>query len=319
MGIDIIIVHNIFTMTLNLPLTTALIQYIKNYPNKKFISWTHDPSFNNDKKKRSFNNKEIEKLIYKQHKNVKYVGISNYLKESLINELGFNKNSITVIPNGIDIINFLDLEPETIEIINKRHILEHDLIIFYPGKIIKYKNIDICLNILNEIKNKGKNPLLIISAGRLPHTNNHEYFDEIINLIAQLNIQKNVILLEDEIIANKINISFEIIKDFYKISDLVINLSSFENFGLPLIEAGAYKVPLIINDLSVFKEIVENDNYFIDINSDSVERIASKIISSLEHNPQSQLFNKVRSHYNLSNIFIDKIQPLINQLYGTIK
>lgn len=310
--IDILIIHNILTMTLNLPLNKALLELMEQNPHKKFISWTHDVALNNDKKKKVFKNIKIYDLIYKQNKNIQYIGISNYLKETLIKEIGFNQNSIKIIPNGIDLASFLEINPLSKQIMAKRKIDMYDFVIYYPGKIIKYKNIDYCLNIINQIKNQGKNPILVISAGKLPHTNDPEYFNEIKDMVIRLDLQKNILFLDDEIDLQDKNISFKIVKDFYKISDVVFNLSSFENFGLPLIEAGIYKTPLIVNDLTVFKEIIKDNTPFIDINSDSPTLVASKIIEILKNNPQSKLFNKIKKNYNLENIFKNQIEPLVN-------
>lgn len=310
-NIDVFIIHNILTLSLNLSLNQALIKYIKKNPNKKFISWTHDVVLNPDRKKKIFNNDEIIKMVYQPVTNVKYVGISNFLKKTLEDEIGFQTKSMNIISNGIDLESFLELNPITSKIIKKYKIYDFDYLIFNSGKILKYKNIDILINIINVLKKAGKNPLIVISAKGFPHKKDNSYVNEIKLLIKQLLLEKNVIIIEDEIENKSSDESFKVVKDFYRLADLVINLSSFENFGLPLIEAGINKTPLIVNDLSVFKEIDNVNIHFVDIDNESPEQIASKIRLIIESNQQLGFFRKIKKNFNLEKIFVEKIIPLV--------
>lgn len=312
-NIDVIIVHNVLTMTLNLCLNFALIKYIKNHPEKKYISWTHDLTLSPERIKKDFKNKEISKMVYEIIENVEYVSISNYLKEVLCKKVGFSPKNIKVISNGLNFDSFLNLHPITHKIIDKYHLTDFDYNLLYSGKIIKYKNIDICINIIHELIKQGKNPVLIITAKGLPHSNNDNYVDEIKTMIRHLNLEKNVVFIEDEIVNKSKGDSFEVVKDFYRLADIVINLSSFENFGLPLIEAGINKTPLIVNDLNVFKEIDSANIYFVDIDNELPEQIASKIRLIIESNQQLGFFRNIKKNFNLEKIFVEKIIPLVEK------
>lgn len=312
-NIDVFIIHNILTLTLNLCLNRALSEYIKKNPNKKFISWTHDVVLSPERKKKDFINQDISKFVYQPILGVKYVGISNFLKETLENEIGFSTKLMTIVSNGVDFNSFLELHPITQKIIKKYNIFDHDYLIFNSGKVLKYKNVDITINIIDELKKQNKNPLMIISAKGSPHNIKNNYIQEIKTMIKQLSLEKNIIFIEDEIEDKSNGDSFEIVKDFYRLSDIVINLSSFENFGLPLIEAGINKTPLIVNDLNVFKEIDNVNIHFVDIDNESPEQIASKIRLIIEGNQQIGFFKKIKKNFNLENIFINKIIPLLEK------
>lgn len=309
---NIVFIHNILTLTFNLSLNLALSKYIEEHPEKKFISWTHDVALGPNRKRIKFNNPEIERMIYQPVKNVQYIGISNFLKQTLENEIGFDTKGMVIVPNGIDIRNYFELNEDSNKIINKFNIYNYSPVIFIPGKVQKYKNVDKAVMVTKEIKDLKKKPLLVLSAKGSPHNKDNSYLFEVKSLIEKLKLKENTIFLEDEIEKFNTRDSFKIIKDFYKISDIVFNFSNFENFGLPLIEAGLYRVPLVINSLSVFKDVAGDNAMFVDVEKESSKSIAKKIINLLETNQQSKLFNKIKKEYNLENIFKDKIEPLVN-------
>ena len=103
---DVCIIHNILTMHLNMPLTAALVKIIKD-TNIKFISWSHDATFNdplyNIKKRTTF----PYNFISQQIKKVTYVTVSNYRQNKLSNLFKVNKKNIKVIPNGINLVKLL--------------------------------------------------------------------------------------------------------------------------------------------------------------------------------------------------------------------
>ena len=57
----------------------------------------------------------------------------------------------------------------------------------------------------------------------------------------------------------------------YRHATALIAASRAEGFGLPLIEAAAYRVPLIVRDIPVFREIAgEHAYYFVGCTAESL-------------------------------------------------
>ena len=313
---DIFFIHNILTFTFNPCLNAALIEYINNHKEKKFVVWIHDVILDPMRKKRTFASSQLHDLFYKPIPSAFYVGISQFLKNTLIDEVGFPKNLVTVIPNGVDINNLLNLHPLTQKILSKYKILGSDPLIFLPTKIMPHKNIDLCLKILAEIKKKRENPFLIITAKNFPHNKNVSYLEEIANLMQKLNLKNEVLLLHNEIGQKEQETEYQIVNDFYRLSDIVFFLSSFENFGLPLLEAGITKTPILLSNLEVFKEIEPENVYYVDIENENSEAIAKKVIEITEKDMRLSFFRKVKSEYNFYYIFQSKILPYIEEIWS---
>ncbi|WP_434580934.1 glycosyltransferase [Sulfurimonas sp. NW15] len=68
------------------------------------------------------------------------------------------------------------------------------------------------------------------------------------------------------------------LKKLYSFSDALIVASEAEGFGLPLIEAAHYNLPVIARDIPVFREVAQNCAYFF-ANENTPGTIADAIIS----------------------------------------
>lgn len=312
--IDIFIVHNVLTNILNIPLNLALKEYIESHPNKKFIAWTHDIALDSKKERINFLNPQMDKLIYSPLQNVHYVGISNFLKDTLTKKIGFKKDNIFIIPNGIDIASFLDLSPITQEFFSRNKLLESELLILLPSKIMKNKNVHICIEVISQLKKKIPSVKLVITGKNFPHGKYLDYLKNTYSQIKNLDLENNVVLLSDVFTETKNDATFDLVKSLYRLSDLVFFFSSYENFGLPLIEAGITKTPIICNNLKVFKEIENMNLYFVDIKKDTSSDMANKVLDILDHNRQVAYFRKIKINYSFETIFLKKIIPLIDKL-----
>jgi len=313
---DIFIIHNILTNILNIPLNSAFKEYIVSHPNKKFIAWTHDVALDESKKKINFTNSELHNLIYQPMQGVHYVAISEFLKQTLTQEIGFPPKNIPVIYNGVDVSSFFNFDNLSQTFFSKNSLLESDLLILLPSKVMKHKNIDYCVNVVAELKKEIPSVKLVITGKNFPHGKGKfvGYVKSVYDQIKQLNLTENIIFLSDQLSQTEGNFAFDLVKNLYLASDIVFFLSSYENFGLPLIEAGLSKTPILCSNLSVFKEIESENIYFIDIAKESPDQVAKKALQIIKDSHQIMYFKKIKINFSLETIFLKKIIPLIDKL-----
>lgn len=76
----------------------------------------------------------------------------------------------------------------------------------------------------------------------------------------------------------------------YSKSKIVLFISDYEGFGLPMIESDYFEVPIVCTDIPVFKEIKNNNSIFYEQNN--YIDLAEKIIFALSSD------NKYKSSYN---------------------
>ena len=65
----------------------------------------------------------------------------------------------------------------------------------------------------------------------------------------------------------KSNLSDSELADYYKSATVIINASLGEGFGLPIVEASSYGVPLILRDIPIFREIAGKEAWYFSTNS----------------------------------------------------
>jgi glycosyltransferase involved in cell wall biosynthesis len=85
-------------------------------------------------------------------------------------------------------------------------------------------------------------------------------------------------------------VSDEYLEHLYNHSDCLIAASYGEGFGLPLIEAAQYKLPIIARDLPVFREVAgEHAWYFSGASAQEMAQSLTEWLTLFEQNrhPQS--------------------------------
>lgn len=59
--------------------------------------------------------------------------------------------------------------------------------------------------------------------------------------------------------------------EIYSELDLVLLLSEYEGFGLPILEAQSHSVPVACSDIPIFREILQQSAFYLDLNFDQNE------------------------------------------------
>ena len=181
-----------------------------------------------------YSSKEIKfhvlRLLFRY--NLKYVDRiivqSDFMKEEL-------ESSYKVLPKKIDVIplpNIFELE------INKSKKFFKKLILFYPALNYKHKN--------------------------------HEFLFEIAKSKASVNFEIYITLEKEEFkkyknlefVKNLGVISHQEVFEFYKKTDVLLNLSNLESFCLPLVEAIYLNIPVLTIDRTYTKWMCEDFGYY---------------------------------------------------------
>jgi glycosyltransferase involved in cell wall biosynthesis len=202
-------------------------------PRKKTVLTIHDLRFLQTKKK-------IRRYILKKLfldlpvKKLKYVtAISETTKNEIVANTGCDADKIKVIENPLD-ENFSVTE-------NKREFNENCPTILQIGTM-ENKNIPNLVKALEAIKCK-----LVI--------------------IGRLNEQQSELLQSTELIfENRFDLNDSEIKSEYEQADIVSFCSTYEGFGLPIIESQAMRKSVITSNLSPMKEVSGGAAYLADPN-----------------------------------------------------
>ena len=186
--------------------------------------------------------------------------VSNTLKRNLIERYPSVRGKIVATFNGVDTNKFHPMNLEK----------EYDVI--FLGRIhITHKGIDKILLIWKNIVNRYPQAKLIIVGGFESERDREILY----KLIEKLDIRNNVIVtgfIDDDKVAFYLNKA----KAF-------ISLSTYEGFGLSILEALACGLPVITTDLEVFRELHGNLLFYVSTKNAKDLVIAAKKLLMLLH------------------------------------
>ena len=96
-----------------------------------------------------------------------------------------------------------------------------------------------------------------------------------------------------------INPSIQDLVYFYKHALALIHPSLDEGFGLPLLEAAYFNLPVIASDIEVYKEVMGNQ--YMSFNPDHIDDITSTIHSFLQQKPKFDYQTQLKK-YSFKNM-----------------
>lgn len=181
-----------------------------------------------------------------------------------------------------------------------KHFHNNKFIVMMICSLKDYKGIPEFIKIANILKNKSNIKFrLILNAEK-----------EEINIYFKNNKFENIEILSRQ----------KDLNNFYSESSLVLNLSRIdqwvETFGLTIIEALAYGIPVIVPPVGGPKEIVVNNKEGFLISSYDAELISNTIINlSLNEKLCYELSNNAKEKVLefTENVFLKKIEKVINE------
>lgn len=189
------------------------------------------------------------------------ITISEASKKDILEEFLYNKNKIFVIPNGVDFELYnSEIEQEHLTKVKEKYQLPNKFVV-YLGGIRIHKNVDNLIRAYALLSEDIRAEVsLVITQGN----------EDLKKLTANLNIEEQVFFTP--------YIDEEDKPAVYKLALAMAFISSYEGFGLPIIEAMAAGTPVITSNVSSMPEVAGDaavlvDPFEIEETTDALERI----------------------------------------------
>jgi glycosyltransferase involved in cell wall biosynthesis len=175
------------------------------------------------------------------------ITVSEAMKKEILNF--FPKASLSVIYNGISLINHQSIINEDVNKFRIKYGIKNNFILAV-GHIESRKNYIRLIESLSILKKKQFDFKLIIIGNDSGEKN------RLLILIRDLKLQDDIKFLS--------GLSDSEVLCAYKLCSLFIFPSLYEGFGIPILEAMAASCPIVLSDLPVFREITENTGVYFD-------------------------------------------------------
>jgi len=257
----------------------STIIYPKNIENVKIISTICDLQHE------YFPENFPEKYLEYRKKNYRYsvlnsdhiIAISNYTKRTIVEKYKINPNKITTIYLGTNNAK------------NKKSAISLPKnFIFYPAAFWPHKNHKILIEALGRLSHEFPD-LNLVFTGFTKMIKNIKVKKEIDDLIKLYKLSKKVIFLG--------YVSNENVDYIYQKAKAMVFPSSFEGFGLRIIEAFKHGLPVVSANNTSINEIVRDAGLLFETNNlEMLVECIKKVLTN--HNLREQLINKGRQRAN---------------------
>ncbi len=315
-GVDFCVVHNAFTLHFNLPLTAALHRIDRRGDGPRFVAWCHDLSWTNDLYIPKMRDQFPWKLLKQPLDRLSYVVVSETRRQELSDLLGVAPEKLRVIPAGVDPAVQLKLEPETAELVRRLDLLRSELLMLAPVRITKRKNLEMSIRILHALREQGVDARLVVTGPPGPHNvRSGDYVDELRSLRRELGVEREVILLFEQLEGYRDGypVSDRMMWDLYSLSDLLLFSSAQEGFGIPLVEAGLFRLPVFCSNIPPFREIGLDAVSYFELEEEP-SSVAKRMRGWMKENRPYRLRRRILRHYSWESLFDNQIEPLISPL-----
>ena len=200
----------------------------------------------------------LRKLVYNNAKVC--IAASNKIKEYFE---GIDCKNIVVIPNGIDLKRFQNLERET----NRKKLgLKNEFAIITVARLEKVKGLKYLIESINVLRNKYQ---LSVTGYKLLIVGDGRERENLKSLARKLNIEDRVQFLGQ--------IPNEKVSEYLSASDCFVLPSLKEGFGIVILEAMAASIPVIGTKVGGILDIIKNEESGILVQPKDPKELAEAI------------------------------------------
>lgn len=229
----------------------------------------------------------------------KIIAVSNFTKQTIINNYGVDESKIEVIHNGID-CEAINHEKNS-KISQRLSALKRAgyQIVLFTGRLTFQKGVDYLLQAAKKSLQYNSKSLFIIAGSG--------------DMEKQLIRQASRLKISDKVIFTGF-IRGQELQSLYQIADLFIMPSVSEPFGLVALESAVHHTPIIVSKQSGVSEVLSNS---LKVDFWDVDEMADKIVAVLEYEGLQKTLSSL-AHDEVKSISWNKAGDKILSLYRNL-
>lgn len=308
-GADVVIAHNVASLSRNLALTAALHDVAGRHGAPRLVLWHHDLAWSLPAYRRFLHDGPPWDLLRRPWPDATQVTISEPRRVQLAGLLGIPLEAIRVVPNGIDLPALVGLASTTMALARAAGLLTLDPLILLPARITPRKNIELALRVVAALRAAGRQRAGLVVTGPVdPHdATAGAYFDALVRLRNDLGLEDAVVFLAESRDGPPRE---ALVHDLYRLADLLLLPSHDEGFGIPILEAAAHRMPIVCSDLPVLRDLAGNAAVYVSPDADPAE-VAVLALARLDGDPLVAFSRRVRTEFSWEAIYRHGIAPLV--------
>jgi glycosyltransferase involved in cell wall biosynthesis len=298
---DRVVVHNVFTLPLNAALTEALFTLAAERRGV-FIAWTHDLGWKDAQYIAQRHEGRPWSLFATAAPGVRYVAISEKARTELSALTGLSPDQIALVPNGVDRVAVLGLSATGVRLANRFELFDADPLLLLPVRMTRRKRIEIAVDALAELRTRWPRAALVVTGGPGAHNPGNAAYER--ELAARAGPGVHLFHAEG------VRLGARELADLYGLADALVLPSENEGFGLPMLEAGLRRLPIICTDIPALREVAGDDATYVPLSGDGTA-FARAIETRLAGDPIARLHRRARAN-EWPRILAEHVLPAIH-------
>jgi glycosyltransferase involved in cell wall biosynthesis len=279
----VVFLHNVATMHFDLALTAVLWEIAAELPAVRFIAWVHDLAACNPDYVLPSPENSPASLLRRANPRFAYVAVSEWRKQQLIALTGLPESDCLVIPNGVDPAEVLDLAPRIRLLEAECRLLDRDILLLQPARLLRRKNVELTLEMTACLKAQQRSCACLITAPPdVHHAASREYAEELKLLVRQLGLEDDAFFLDELPPLDAAEM-----RSLFQLADALFFPSRQEGFGIPLLEAGLHRLPIFCAEIDPLMSLLPEATFPFSLSKPPAE-LASELIARLEADVRHQ-------------------------------
>jgi glycosyltransferase involved in cell wall biosynthesis len=292
MRADRVVVHNVMTMPMNLALTEVLATLAQESPDR-FIAWTHDISYFDERYEAMRREGAPWNVLTRAIPGVRYVAVSEQRAEQLSRLTGLARREIEVVTNGIDVGDVLGLAPTGRRLAERLHLFDANPLLLLPARLTRRKRVEAAIDATAVLRRRGRAAMLVVTGATGPHNAaNKAYLTELTTRAKRV---EGVHILA----ALDVRPTYATVVDLFSLADVLVFPSESEGFGIPMLEAGLHRLPIVCSDIPSLRETGGDDPIYVppdasgEVIADAIERALDTPIMRMRARARDHAWHRV--------------------------
>lgn len=301
-GADRVVVHNALTLHKNHALAAAIERLASTRPGR-FIAWTHDLGWTDAQYAGELHEGEPWERFRRALPNVRYVAVSAERRDELCRLLGLPQDRVSVVVNGVDVPAILGLSAQGARLAERLGLYEADPLLLLPARLTRRKRIEAAIDAARALREAGRPCALVVTGAPGAHNQGNRRY------LAELRERAEGVPGVHLLYALRIRPTYRVIADLYALADALVLPTGNEGFGIPVVEAGLHRLPIICTDLPALRGLAGDDATYLAPDADG-PAIARAIGERLAADPEARLRSRAKRHA-WARVLRERVVPVI--------
>ena len=333
-GVNVVITHDLVYQASMLWHNFAARQYARDHPDVRWLHWVHSATPSPVWMQRDPRLAPVQSHF--PHSKTVYP--NSYDVPRVAHNFRCEVDQVAVVPHPTDVCGYLGFQDVTRRLVREKRLLEADVILVYPIRLDRGKQVEYVLRTAAALKGVGRSVRVVIMDFHSTGGDKIVYRDWLKTLAIDLELNSIELTFASEFDESlHLNAPREMVRDLMLLCNVYIHPSKSETYSLTTQEAGLCGAFLVLNrDFPVMRSVYGPDAAYYQFSSginaltgmdgettttyddidDYFHSVALRVAYELDHNVVLAQQTRIRRERNPDYIFRRYVEPLFSDWEG---